>query len=955
MDNCSNLLMDEVPPDLRSPDGENNDQPASASDKRPPACTKGVAMSFGFKRRAATAPVASNASAARRLANADIVDGNGNEHTDTDILTEHAVPTGRTTPRLAPPKKEANATKQGSRFGFRHNQVNRLNKVADLNSQQQPCDFGNNINQQTTATKRPTSICRPSSAVDSNRGAGICRVGLLQPQTGRFTLQSTQLPRPEPIRLIETKSAKTLANNNRKVAMYRHADETSSKDGSLTEDSGLGSHFSGYMGDNDTGQELERLESSPILKRRFPAKPRTLEMVSTSNNTFNVRDRSDSNQSILPIPKLPSAFNTMDNNRSAYQMTGIVRERTMEYERNRRKISITSSEGFSDDYGEEEKNYKDCYRNEKPFIKPTVSSPNKTFLKSRPAVREMKNIKDDSSPPSSDQEWLNGGEAMADEISFSLSSSDESKEKVHQITSPGFVQALLKSANASVKSDAKNIVLNLEDSKFEQIAAASTNGTLLDDETLSPANSPGTPTNASNSLSLSEGKDDFLIDDEIADQPALVFEDNIQLQQQNDAMSVSISENTLTLTMVESSAKVRRRRNPAGFEGSPLMTRSKKFLHSRTGSLDTLSPCESIASDDLMMDYDYSQGSGLDDDRQSSGFPSFDQSVTNKDIEFDKEDGLRNWTSLIGNYSADKSNKSNATRTRLLRSRASTPSSVPDSPRSLDGRATSRTRTLATGSPAKTRIGQLTSAAGYDSDDSVRLDRANHTAMKQDIISIKTMLLKLRRVLNEQTDEELLLRSDTHNPFESQAILTNGLFNSGLNSLTTSDSTTPSNCHDDNEEARVELAELRRQVLFLQGQLEDKDKTVLELQDRMIKLANDNYHANSAPASTVSTDSGTCNAATQTERIRPISAGPSLLNGSDGNNGSLVSVTESRRSRPPIQSDSPAAKRTPSRLWRKPGEPPSPQRYASNPSSASSTSSIPRRANSRTRAPSTIT
>lgn len=34
--------------------------------------------------------------------------------------------------------------------------------------------------------------------------------------------------------------------------------------------------------------------------------------------------------------------------------------------------------------------------------------------------------------------------------------------------------------------------------------------------------SPGTPTNATNSLSLSEGRD-FLIDDEIADQPALVF------------------------------------------------------------------------------------------------------------------------------------------------------------------------------------------------------------------------------------------------------------------------------------------------------------------------------------------------------------------------------------------------------------------------------------------------
>lgn len=45
--------------------------------------------------------------------------------------------------------------------------------------------------------------------------------------------------------------------------------------------------------------------------------------------------------------------------------------------------------------------------------------------------------------------------------------------------------------------------------------------------------SPGTPTNASNSLSLSEGKDDFLIDDEIADQPSLIFEDGVPVVNDN--------------------------------------------------------------------------------------------------------------------------------------------------------------------------------------------------------------------------------------------------------------------------------------------------------------------------------------------------------------------------------------------------------------------------------------
>ncbi|KAJ8971990.1 hypothetical protein NQ314_000436, partial [Rhamnusium bicolor] len=99
---------------------------------------------------------------------------------------------------------------------------------------------------------------------------------------------------------------------------------------------------------------------------------------------------------------------------------------------------------------------------------------------------------------------------------------------------------------------------------------------------------------------------------------------------------------------------------------------------------------------------------------------------------------------------------SNTSRSRLLRSRTGTPSSIPDSPRSLDGRATRVSRPSATSSPIKPRINHL-SSTGYDSDDSIRLDRANHTAMKQDIISIKTMLLKLRRVLNEVRKDVFLL------------------------------------------------------------------------------------------------------------------------------------------------------------------------------------------------------
>jgi hypothetical protein len=914
--------------------------------------TKGVSTSFGFKRRPTTAPsIASNSNAARRLANTDIIDRNGNGNSDTEPLTTNIAPTARSTPRLMPPKKEGIATRV-NRFGFRQPQGNRLHKVSDLNNA--PAELCNN----NVAKVKSNQVKVKGVAVDSNKNRMA-----KPPQAEKFMLQSTQLPRPEPIRVIETKTAKTLANNSKKSAYH---EDNSSKEGSLTEDSGVGSQVSA-----DVVPGVERLNFSPTYgARRSFHKSRNLEIV-RSGNSFDVRDLDDTSESCVPLPQLPSAFSTAaDNSRGVYHNSGFVREKAREYQRqietdNRRKISITSSEGFSDDYGDEEKTFRDKFKSEKTFIKP---SPHR-FLKCKPEV------KDDSSPPSSDEhEWVHGGEAMADEVSFSMSSSDESKEKDEPPVAPSNVTNITSAlhnlmnaslSNTSPKPDIKNMLLTIEDPKFA--AVASNASLLLDDET-SPVDSllscseseevlrwktnksssnskdinekltppsPGTPTNASNSLSLSDGKDDFLIDDEIADQPALVFEDTL-IANNETTYSMSQNNSESTATMVDSTPKPKRR-NFLVVEGSPLSLRKKKAFHSRTGSLDTLSPCESIASDDLMMDYEYSQSSGVEDldknESQNHGFLSLDETVIRK---ADAETGgeiLRDWSILLGNYTGDKSLKSNASKTsRLLWSRTGTPSSIPDSPKSVDGKSAARSRHSVTSSPLRlTKAVPL--SAGYESDDSIRLDRANHSAMKQEIMSMKTMLLKLRRVLNE---------SETHIPFDGQ--LTNGLFNGLCSSVDDAQ-------NDEANDSRLELAELRRQVLFLQGQLEDKEKTVQELQEQMIKLATDNYTSNSAPASTVAaSESCTCNAATQTERIRPISAGPSLLNGSPtdaGNIGSLVSASESpqqRRSRPPLQPDSPA-KKPPTKLWRKPGEPPSPQRYTTH-------SSIPRRANSRTRTPS---
>ncbi|CAH2008277.1 unnamed protein product [Acanthoscelides obtectus] len=439
---------------------------------------------------------------------------------------------------------------------------------------------------------------------DNNRNNNRVLKPATQTQVGRYTLQSTQLPRPESVRLIETKSAKTLANVNKRAAgMYQHhqqysPEDSTSKDGSLTEDSGVGSHSSTvYPGENDPLTGLEQLESSPNFgaRRRNSQRCRKLEIIVSPKKTFDVKDVDDSNDSCdsippPPLPQLPSAFNMPDNKKRPYQ-TGLVRERTMEYHQNiewdnqrgsSRKISVTSSEGFSDDYGDEEKTFRDSFRSEKTFFKSGTG--HKAFLKSRT------DNKGDSSPPSSDEpDWIHGGEAMADETSVSFSSSDESRDKnrdrddcrldpdpipisaaaLHNLmtcsaTSGGSASLASRSFTttaSTVSVEMQDDRLIIEDHRFAAVAAAASNTeSLLDDETLlSPTDSilscteseeirktkernssnskdinekpscssPGTPTNASNSLSLSDGKDDFLIDDEIADQPALVFEDNM--------------------------------------------------------------------------------------------------------------------------------------------------------------------------------------------------------------------------------------------------------------------------------------------------------------------------------------------------------------------------------------------------------------------------------------------
>lgn len=213
----------------------------------------------------------------------------------------------------------------------------------------------------------------------------------------------------------------------------------------------------------------------------------------------------------------------------------------------------------------------------------------------------------------------------------------------------------------------KELFIQVDEAKFAETVAASKNTSLLDDET-SPSDSlvsssesgdipmkkvkeveskeissiseikeedleditpelddlpsPGTPTHASNSLSLSEvGRDDFLIDDEIADQPALMISHSKKQKgsssHHDDYISATINltstdGTTTTPTLkdisVNSHGSLRSLNKLHAFktiksdQSSPAMNR--KVIMERSGSLDTLSPCDSIASDDLMADFD---------------------------------------------------------------------------------------------------------------------------------------------------------------------------------------------------------------------------------------------------------------------------------------------------------------------------------------------------------------
>ncbi|XP_067644587.1 serine-rich adhesin for platelets isoform X3 [Eurosta solidaginis] len=325
--------------------------------------------------------------------------------------------------------------------------------------------------------------------------------------------------------------------------------------------------------------------------------------------------------------------------------------------------------------------------------------------------------------------------------------------------------------------------------------------------------SPGSPTHASHSLSLSDCGN--LIDDEIADQPALLF--NSEAHDLVDSLT-SHKDKTDTPTLMENTGSIRSLKSlskarTALQQAIELSLRTpislRKAVMERVDSLDTLSPCESICSEDLMMDFD--MHSSVDSIDRSSSIKSRSGSDLHKmgetelfsEFERKGSDVMKELNSILRQHTNKSSEKDSviahlpARTTRLLnRSRLQQqqyPSTNVNGPTSISSAATSGAaggadsdssrsthslRRSAAGSrssiastsstnaylppnasyaqqkPFQHHYSQLHRDVHSSSDDLMLYDKSFRNAMIQDVLQFKKQLLRLRRILQEGEVED---------------------------------------------------------------------------------------------------------------------------------------------------------------------------------------------------------
>ncbi|XP_039485540.1 uncharacterized protein LOC120447937 isoform X4 [Drosophila santomea] len=806
-------------------------------------------------------------------------------------------------------------------------------------------------------------------------------------------------------RHLDQKSVKQLTNNSTRRGFSGSRE--------ISADSGIAS----------MDMALDSSSGSSVGSKRSRSRPRNLKMVMSGRHTFEVRDADDppsseSNSFVEPLalPKLPT-----DGSQSIpLPLLGLVRSNTVlsreTYERRQAETPGCQVEQDPDsekpktsgsdesESVDEEKLYLDSSTSEKSAKHQSQSSVASNWrhqagesLAAQDCSSMSMSISSDTQAPENprDNDKEEDMSLGLDEISLihtdmqfsTISSMTETPPKVGQESLLNLHLVDNREAGTSRPRSFNNA---LNESKFAELALASSSCLLLDDET-SPTDSlvsstedseeaggklqkhklneerqqkdiddidlddispvleldldppggrspisPGTPTHASHSLSL--GSDcGNLIDDEIADQPALLCN--------SEAHEVATDTPTLmeTLTHTQTgslrSLKSQSKARTALQQAIELSLRTpaavRKAVMDRAESLDTLSPCESICSDDLMMDFDMNSSVDSIDHMASSTGRSRSGSDLHKigggqdvdpmqaeteaellsELERRGSDVMKELNTLLrgrrqrGGPRERISAQLPARATRLLnrsrlqdqqlagndsdnslRSSHSGGASAAAAAARKRSTANSRTSSGSTaslprqrhlqqqhlglgaggggGAGGATASGTSTQRCGGElhssSDDLMLYDKSFRNAMIQDVLQFKKQLLRLRRILQE---------TETLNPFENDNVQ---LFAAcGLDSKQLNDIDLASLTSSTTEDPLQELSDLRRQVVYLQGQVDDRDRTIRLQRDLIEQLEAEKRQKSAANGTASGGDQGKelISMATQTERTRPLAIG----------------------------------------------------------------------------------
>ncbi|XP_047526081.1 uncharacterized protein LOC125063606 isoform X2 [Pieris napi] len=467
---------------------------------------------------------------------------------------------------------------------------------------------------------------------------------------------------------------------------------------------------------------------------------------------------------------------------------------------------------------------------------------------------------DMSALEASTQSLIDDETSPADSLISSTSTSDSNND-LHCTEAPS-ISSAYQTANTKTKSE--QIVEDDLDGEVLTAVKELSEGSSSDSKDETPP-SPGTPTHASGSLSLSDGRDFF--DDEIADQPGLLF-------RKNNYGSPSVK---------RSDSDVGKRRSRDHITSSPLTRRSPKVNgirnpNERTASLDTLS---SLASDDLMMDNDLAQSitslQSVDDyierldSSLRSGLNSLDEKQLRQELSSSKT-AIRQWSQLLEKNNILDRQLAAMAQGKSTESLVGSTSSLTNIGASLPVRSARLLQRSRTQTPSDGASDGSTSPAPAPS------------TLLQDVVDIKTLLLQLKRVLQEPGEEHHTMSSETLDPLLAACAESPARANGRRPPA--------SPLHPD------ACAEMRRQIVYLQSQLEERDRLVRVLQQQMLRMA-ESHDAR---------PDDTCNVATQTDRLRPpmgttltSSENSGLVSWNEQGNGrKLPSYSEAQKTKRPV-------------------------------------------------------